>query len=85
MQDPNAPAVGTVLFTPGRWDEVVVSMENLPALPPDRPIACGYGCKMAPSFSAANSFLMLKVRSSPRSRRPSSPLQTTEPPRFSLP
>lgn len=36
LQDPNAPAVGTVLFTPGRWDEVVVAMENLPALPPDQ-------------------------------------------------
>ncbi|MBF2085057.1 anti-sigma factor [Thermoleptolyngbya sp. C42_A2020_037] len=36
LQDPSAPAAGTVLFTPGRWDEVVVSMENLPALPPDQ-------------------------------------------------
>jgi hypothetical protein len=36
LQDANAPATGTVLFTPGRWDEVVVSMANLPALPPNQ-------------------------------------------------
>ncbi|GAB4140282.1 MAG: anti-sigma factor [Cyanobacteria bacterium J069] len=36
LTDSNATAAGTVLFTPGRWDEVVVSMENLPALPPDQ-------------------------------------------------
>ncbi|GAB4472010.1 MAG: anti-sigma factor [Elainellaceae cyanobacterium] len=36
LQDPSAPAAGTVLFTPGRWDEVVVAMENLPALSPDQ-------------------------------------------------
>lgn len=36
LQDSSAPAAGTVLFTPGRWDEVVIAMENLPALSPDQ-------------------------------------------------
>jgi hypothetical protein len=36
LQDSSTPAAGTVLFTPGRWDEVVVAMENLPALSPDQ-------------------------------------------------
>ncbi len=33
-----APAhpVGTLLFTPGRWQEIVVSLGELPPLPPDR-------------------------------------------------
>jgi anti-sigma-K factor RskA len=29
-------AAGTLLFTPGKWKEVVVSLGNLPPLPPDR-------------------------------------------------
>lgn len=28
-------AAGTLLFTPGRWQEVIVSLGNLPPLPPD--------------------------------------------------
>lgn len=36
LADSNVATSGTVLFTPGRWDNVVVSMENLPALPPDQ-------------------------------------------------
>jgi Anti-sigma-K factor rskA len=29
-------AAGTLLFTPGKWQEVVVSLGNLPPLPPDQ-------------------------------------------------
>lgn len=29
-------AVGTLLFTPGRWQQVIVSLGNLPPLPPDQ-------------------------------------------------
>jgi hypothetical protein len=29
-------AAGTLLFTPGKWKEVVVSLGNLPPLPPDQ-------------------------------------------------
>ncbi|MEO0535784.1 MAG: anti-sigma factor [Cyanobacteria bacterium P01_A01_bin.123] len=29
-------AAGTLLFTPGRWQEVIVSLGNLPPLPPDQ-------------------------------------------------
>jgi hypothetical protein len=29
-------AAGTLLFTPGKWQEVVVSLRNLPPLPPDQ-------------------------------------------------
>jgi anti-sigma-K factor RskA len=29
-------AAGTILFTPGKWQEVVVSLGNLPPLPPDQ-------------------------------------------------
>lgn len=29
-------ATGTLLFTPGNWSEVIVSLGNLPPLPPDR-------------------------------------------------
>lgn len=29
-------ATGTLLFTPGRWQEVIVSVGNLPPLPPDQ-------------------------------------------------
>ncbi|MEM8716292.1 MAG: anti-sigma factor [Cyanobacteria bacterium P01_G01_bin.4] len=29
-------AIGTLLFTPGNWSEVIVSLGNLPPLPPDR-------------------------------------------------
>ncbi len=29
-------ATGTLLFTPGNWSEVIVSLANLPPLPPDR-------------------------------------------------
>jgi Anti-sigma-K factor rskA len=32
---PNRP-VGTLLFTPGRWQEIVVALGHLPPLPPDR-------------------------------------------------
>ena len=32
---PNRP-VGTLLFTPGHWQEIVVTLSNLPPLPPDR-------------------------------------------------
>jgi Anti-sigma-K factor rskA len=34
-QTTNNPA-GTLLFTPGQWKEIVVSLGNLPPLPPDR-------------------------------------------------
>lgn len=33
--DETANAVGTLLFTPGQWQQVVVSLGNLPPLPPD--------------------------------------------------
>lgn len=32
----NSEAAGTLLFTPGRWQEVIVSFGNLPPLPPDQ-------------------------------------------------
>jgi Anti-sigma-K factor rskA len=32
----NAEAAGTLMFTPGKWQEVVVSLGNLPPLPPDQ-------------------------------------------------
>jgi anti-sigma-K factor RskA len=32
----NSSAAGTLLFTPGKWKEVVVSLGNLPPLPPDQ-------------------------------------------------
>lgn len=32
----NGTASGTLLFTPGKWQQVVVSAQNLPPLPPDR-------------------------------------------------
>lgn len=32
----NAEAVGTLLFTPGQWQQVIVSLGNLPPLPPDQ-------------------------------------------------
>jgi hypothetical protein len=34
-QTPAQPA-GTLLFTPGKWQKVVVSLNNLPPLPPDQ-------------------------------------------------
>jgi anti-sigma-K factor RskA len=30
------PAAGTMLFTPGKWQQVVLSLDNLPPLPPDQ-------------------------------------------------
>ena len=32
----DAPAAGTLLFTAGNWQEVIVSLGNLPPLPPDQ-------------------------------------------------
>ncbi len=32
--DSNAPGAGTLLFTPGKWQEVVLSLQDLPPLPP---------------------------------------------------
>ncbi len=32
----NATTSGTLLFTPGKWQQVVVSIQNLPPLPADR-------------------------------------------------
>ena len=32
----DVPAAGTLLFTAGNWQEVIVSIGNLPALPPDQ-------------------------------------------------
>ncbi len=32
----NIPAAGTVLFTPGQWQQVIVSIGDLPPLPPDQ-------------------------------------------------
>ncbi|NJO41828.1 MAG: anti-sigma factor [Cyanobacteria bacterium CRU_2_1] len=32
----NAEAAGTLMFTPGQWQEVVVSLGDLPPLPPDQ-------------------------------------------------
>jgi hypothetical protein len=32
----DSDAAGTLLFTPGRWQEVIVSLGNLPPLPPDQ-------------------------------------------------
>jgi anti-sigma-K factor RskA len=31
-----APVAGTMLFTPGKWQQVIVSLGNLPPLPPDQ-------------------------------------------------
>jgi anti-sigma-K factor RskA len=30
------PAAGTMLFTPGKWQQVVLSLDHLPPLPPDQ-------------------------------------------------
>jgi anti-sigma-K factor RskA len=32
--DSNTPGAGTLLFTPGKWQEVVLSLQDLPPLPP---------------------------------------------------
>jgi hypothetical protein len=32
----NSAAAGTLLFTPGQWQEVIISLGNLPPLPPDQ-------------------------------------------------
>ena len=32
----DSAAAGTLLFTPGRWQEVIVSFGDLPPLPPDQ-------------------------------------------------
>jgi Anti-sigma-K factor rskA len=32
----NSKAAGTLLFTPGRWQEVIISLGNLPPLPPEQ-------------------------------------------------
>lgn len=36
LQGQGVAAAGTVLFTPGKWQTVVVSLSNLPPLPPER-------------------------------------------------
>jgi anti-sigma-K factor RskA len=33
---PTASPAGTLLFTPGQWQEIVVSLEQVPPLPPDQ-------------------------------------------------
>jgi hypothetical protein len=33
---PGNPPTGTLLFTPGQWQEIVVSLDQVPPLPPDR-------------------------------------------------
>jgi anti-sigma-K factor RskA len=36
LRGTNTNAAGTLMFTPGKWQEVVVSLGNLPPLPPDQ-------------------------------------------------
>jgi hypothetical protein len=36
LRGTNTDAAGTLMFTPGKWQEVVVSLGNLPPLPPDQ-------------------------------------------------
>jgi hypothetical protein len=36
LKSKESKAAGTLLFTPGRWKEVIVSLGNLPPLPPDQ-------------------------------------------------
>jgi anti-sigma factor RsiW len=36
LKSSQGEAAGTLLFTPGKWQEVVVSLGNLPPLPPDQ-------------------------------------------------
>jgi hypothetical protein len=36
LKSSQGDAAGTLLFTPGKWQEVVVSLGNLPPLPPDQ-------------------------------------------------
>jgi Anti-sigma-K factor rskA len=36
LKGEGSTAAGTLLFTPGKWKEVVVSLGNLPPLPPDQ-------------------------------------------------
>jgi Anti-sigma-K factor rskA len=35
LKGENNDAAGTLIFTPGKWEQVVVSLGDLPALPPD--------------------------------------------------
>ncbi|NJM57505.1 MAG: hypothetical protein HC857_08790 [Synechococcales cyanobacterium RU_4_20] len=63
LQNADASLSGTLLFTPGQWQEVVVAFGNLPPCLRIRSIACGWRWPMVRCCPAASFSRMRRDKS----------------------